>query len=145
MSGYSGRTYRIRVQLDKHKLSSRQLRSANAVKLHLIDKLGDQIRTIDANSEEVSGSIGLHGPWLSPSGGSSGSSTSLDDAETSLDRFGVDEATLTALIELSHAEKVRANLVGQIHALLFIDPDRKLPEDAIKWVQVDYLSSANKR
>lgn len=126
-------TFRIRLTLDPNRQKLSFLRVAS-LKLRLIDAGGASIEVLDSSDGSQDSDISLHGPW----------NWDGRDPEAQLEAFGVDDRTLTALIEMPvglSAEKFARD--ATVAAL--IDDEGQIGQETVEFVRVDYLSSSSRR
>lgn len=111
---------------------------AEWLKLRLLDSRAKPIEVRDAYSGKLTDSIGLYGFW-----------TSREDDANMMDAFGVDERTLTALIELSSDDLLNGFSARVENILVEYDNELSRRQDPfanpIEFIQLDLLSSSDER
>lgn len=126
----TGRSYRIRVELDENLVDLGSFRSS-WLELGFFSKEGSSITIKDVVSEKLGNTVQLHGPW-----------TTNDAEEQSF--TGLGDYTLTAMIELVDQDRV----YPQIEAARVIYDNRLNIRQAplanpVKSIKLDYLSSSD--
>lgn len=122
--------YRVRVLLDK-----RHTPVGLRLRLRFLNSDGNTVTVIDSYAGKETNEIQLHGPW-----GVNG----RDSAETQTSKFGVDDCTLTALIELP-APMMVEEFSDNVKLATVLDVNTRLKLDSVLSIRVDYLSASNRK